>query len=436
MKREKAKGIIATFVLFAIITILLVVFLPTLKNRNMTGKSGAFNELPKINITLNDVDLETIEDDKTKKYAGNKVVISDSDDIAEYDDVEIKGHGNSTWENDKKSYRLKFTKKVSLFGAASVKKWVLLSNNFDATQLRNNIAFYLGKMLNMDYTVEGHYVELTIDDSYRGLYLAVPKIEISKDVVNLHSDFSVLVELDNLHGTEKGCYYSGEGMCFVVSDMVNKENEKVVMDEFIEGFNKFEKATREGDYNSIKDVIDVESFAKYFILSEFTINPDAYTTSWYMYKDALDDKIHVGPGWDYDFAFGNHNWIWNSNEDFYSPELDMVRETDAIGGKVFSNGEFVEKEPDYSISRVIIRLMKMPQFKNKVEDIFKKLLSGRKTELLSYARTQVNRIGSAILRDNDRWGRDSSESEIDYLLTWVGKRYDHFEKTYGGKDTK
>ena len=231
---------------------------------------------------------------------------------------------------------------------------------------------------------------------------------------------------------KKGCLYSKRGSCLTTKDVVNDDNAVLAMKQFVTNFNQLEIAVEEKDYDKVVELVDVESFAKYYLLSEFTVNPDAYTSSWYMYKDGADDKIHAGPGWDYDYAFGNRNWFWASGEDFYSPELDMIREEDAVGDDLIVDGKIVEREPDKKISRVIFGLMKMSQFRKVVESLFIDTMSGRKAELLDYIKMRASKIYPIILKDNDRWGR-----EIDYwlevgnLVDWVNKRYEHFEKTYG-----
>ena len=225
-------------------------------------------------------------------------------------------------------------------------------------------------------------------------------------------------------------------MCLVVNDVVMKDNLDPAMQSFMQSFTQLEMATKEKDYGKILDSIDVDSFARYFLLSEFTVNPDAYNSSWYMYKDGLDDKIHAGPGWDFDFAFGNRNWIWSDDESFYSPDLDMVREADALGGKFIFNGKTVEKEPNWTISRVIFGLMKIPEFRQKVREVFNDALAGRKMELLNYIGRKADEIYPAILRDNGRWEEVNYWSEVNSLLDWVDKRYEHFEKTYGNEENE
>ena len=223
-------------------------------------------------------------------------------------------------------------------------------------------------------------------------------------------------------------------MCLSVEDLVNKELEKEAMEGFLHDFDALEVAAKKKDFKAVSELIDVESFAKYFLLSEFTVNPDAYTSSWYMYKDGDEDKIHAGPGWDFDLALGNHEWVWNLNGDFYSPELDMVRKVEAFGGKVVTaKGRVIEKEPDLATSKTFYYLMEMPEFRKEVKAVFNEQMHGKKDELLNHMRGQISYIYAAAMRNEGKWHRGNFEKDVAYLMDWVAKRYDHFEEEYGGE---
>ena len=59
--------------------------------------------LPRINIDLNGVSLETIKEGKKEtKYKNNNLQVYNDGTIKSYSGVEIKGRGNSTWLQDKK----------------------------------------------------------------------------------------------------------------------------------------------------------------------------------------------------------------------------------------------------------------------------------------------------------------------------------------------
>lgn len=388
--------------------------------------------LPVLELSLEGTSFEEISGgEKTVKYPGNELTVIDGKQVDTYSEVEVKGRGNSTWMMPKKPLQLKLEDKVDLLGLGKARKWVLLANYLDASQLRNSVAADVAEMLGIGQALRGRYVELSIDGEYQGLYYLTHKVEISKKVVDLRNSLGVLVELDNLHRGDENCYWSTGSACLLAKDMVSEDLEAMVMEDFLTDFNQLEVAAENRDYAAVESLIDVESFAAYFLLNEFTANPDAYCSSWFMYKDGFDDKIHAGPGWDFDYALGNREWVWRLTEDFFSPENDMIREIDALGGKFMINGEVIEKEPDGVTSKLIYHLMKMPEFQNEVRRVYQEKMAGRKNELLMHLKWQEGQIYAALTRDYNKWERGDFAEEIDYLTDWVERRYDHFEKTYG-----
>lgn len=408
--------IIVFFVLFATIFKITEIIL--------THRSDNF---PKLEISLNEVPIEEIEtNNKDIKYPGNTVTTTIDGKTAAYNNVEIKGRGNSTWTQIKKPYQIKFENKEDFFNIGKNKKWILLADHFDSTHLRNDIAFYLEKLLKEPYNMEGSFIELSIDDNYRGLYYLSEKVEANKYRVDLKNDYGTLVEMDNIHGKAEGGDYDKQGNCILFKDFVNEDNASTVKENFISSLNSVYEKVRLKDFKAIEKIIDVDSFARYYLLNEFTVNPDAYRSSFYMYKDGLEDKIHAGPGWDFDFALGN--LLWYSPivdlDSFYSPYEDMVL-------KHYAYDKNDTKHID-ELFILIYDLMEIPEFEQRVKEIYQETLSGKGEQILDYIRSQAEYIKPAVKRDQERWKlKNNFDEEVDYLIDWVAKRYDHFEQTYG-----
>jgi len=58
--------------------------------------------------------------------------------------------------------------------------------------------------------------------------------------------------------------------------------------------------------------IDVPSFIDFFILNELANNVDGYRLSTFMHKDK-NEKLNMGPIWDFNLAFGNANYCGGSD---------------------------------------------------------------------------------------------------------------------------
>jgi hypothetical protein len=74
--------------------------------------------------------------------------------------IEIKGHGNSTWELPKKPYKLKLSDKAELLGMPAGKDFVLLANYLDRTLIRTAVAFALSERMGLPYTPRSRFVEV------------------------------------------------------------------------------------------------------------------------------------------------------------------------------------------------------------------------------------------------------------------------------------
>ena len=390
--------------------------------------------VPRINIDLNGVSLEEIKSgSKETKYEGNDLQVYDGGEILEYGGVEIKGRGNGTWVQEKKPFQIKFENKVDMFGMGEARKWYLLANALDETHLRNDIAFKLGKMLNMDYVLNGTFAELYFNGEYNGLYYLTQAVEIGKNTIDLKDELGILVELDNYYGASEDYHKTGNGDLIVIRDLVSKDKKNLALADFLTDYNDFEIAVKEGDFKKITELVDVDSFAKYYLVSEFSVNPDAYWTSFYMYKDGKDDKIHVGPIWDFDLAFANKNWGSWMGEVFYSPTETMVRKRELVLRDDYKD-ELTKEVYDWidAISVIVFNLMEMPEFQEKVRMIYDERLSGREEELIKTIVSKKEGISGAAFLNEKRWEQEGFANGVEMVIDWIRKRYEYFEKEYGG----
>lgn len=389
--------------------------------------------VPRVNIDLNGVELETIKNgSKDIKYDGNKIRIIEGKNKNNYDNVTLKGRGNGTWVQDKKPFQIKFEDKVDLFGMGKARKWYLLANNLDSTHLRNKAAAKIEKMLEMEYVIDSRYIELYVNEEYEGLYYLTPAMEIGKNSVDLRDENGVLVELDNIYGSVEEYYLTSSGDYLTIKDMVNWDNKNDVMSNFLDSYNRLESAINEKKFNEIQALIDVDSWAKYYLLSEFIVNPDAYWTSFYLYKDGLDDKIHAGPGWDFDLAFANKTWKNWIGSRFYSPTETMIRKQELLlrdSGEV-SLGEFEYMWSGF-LSTVVFDLMEISEFKERVIELYQRYFSGREDELINEIMVNANYIRDGAVIDNKKWNKGDFDVDLKEMVDWINRRYSYFEIKYG-----
>ena len=227
--------------------------------------------------------------------------------------LSIKGRGNSTWEQEKKTFALKFSEKTDLFGMGKAKKWVLLANYFDKTLLRNALTLTLGQELGIAYTPEWTFVDLYLNGQYQGNYLLTEKVEIGKERVNIDDENGgVLFEIEQQyrHSDCNYCHETPAGVHLTYKEPEAKDLGEEAIASLMETNNAFldafEASIPQG-IDSYSEYIDVDSFVNWYILNEFAKNYDsAFVTSCYCYRDG-NGKLCMGPPWDYDTCYGNQD---------------------------------------------------------------------------------------------------------------------------------
>ena len=149
------------------------------------------SELPVVYVNTDDglaVTSNTQKKDATITVQGN----SEFDTATYTGKTEIKGRGNSTWNEAvswgvKKPYKLKLNKKQNLLGLGSGKNkhWVLLANMIDHTNMRNEIVHNFSKDIGMEYSMKTTDVVLILNGQYEGLYELCEHVRIGASRVDV-----------------------------------------------------------------------------------------------------------------------------------------------------------------------------------------------------------------------------------------------------------
>ena len=297
----------------------------------LTGADGTVytvaamqSTLPSVYVDLNDTTLADIHADKDAKHKGNSIYISTLDgryDLAVEDSVEIKGRGNSTWRGyEKKPYQIKFDVKTSVLGMGEAKKWILLANAGDDTMMRNQLVYRAASQMDMPYVTQFEYVDLWIEGDYRGTFLLGEKVELGESRLDLHNDTGALFEQDIYFYNEEDYWFRSDvlGTEFVLKEIVEEEEETIAiaMEDFQTSLDTlmqyvYDTPAEEITLEQLSNMLDVDSFIKYYLINEYVLNWEAMETSCYMYKDGADDIIHFGPIWDFDTCLGNNDANYN-----------------------------------------------------------------------------------------------------------------------------
>ena len=329
-------------------------------------------------------------------------------------EMSIKGRGNSTWFQEKKPYQIAFSEKVNLFGMGKAKKWVLLANYLDPSMVRTQLAFDCGNVLNHNgpFSCQGQFVELYVQDAgrktedYIGLYYLTHRIAIGKTELNLNDPDGILMELNQPSHYDNGIEDMPVESALYHSRFTLKDCEgeaQQAEDSFMELYNRFEEALAQRDWEEISACIDMDSFASYYLLSEFTADSDTSVSSFFMYRDGENDIIHAGPYWDYDSTMGS--FVYDEVV-FDSP------------GRLWANKGRVTEGRRFEVFEV---LFEFPQFRTLVSRAWKELSAALPGILLKLEAT-CRTIRTAADRDHRRYKLPAFRDSVNELTRWVLRR--------------
>ena len=240
----------------------------------------------------------SLTDSNNPKYNVSRADINDG----------IRGRGNSTWGVPQKSYRIKFDKKTSLFGLPAAKSWILLTNWYDPTLLKNAFVFELGRRLKLPYNHSYHHIELYLNGNYNGNYILTEHNQVGEGRVDISETEGWLVEMD-FHYDEYPQFRTDNYWLPVM--IKSPEFEPANMNNSAYAFVRNDwnqlcdlMASSSFPENGYRELIDMESILNYFLVQVLTQNHDFnHPGSVYWHKDK-NGKISAGPLWDFDLSFG------------------------------------------------------------------------------------------------------------------------------------
>lgn len=305
------------------IFVMLLSFLLPSAAQMANGQEQDFVQLSNLpTLYINTYDCKAITSKTSYKLATMWRVEGDS--IAVYDSLQIRGRGNSTWNLEKKPYRIKFQKKQKFLGKghANARNWTLMANHVDKTLLRNALASFIASRLGQTFVPSAAHVDIVLNGTYLGNYQVSDHVDVNKGRVEITEQDGImamddttgisggyLLQLDGQAGTDPvyfNTYTTGAAVSIKSPDEdVINSRQKSYIQNYV---NSFEKKLFSSNYKDMekgyRPLIDSLSMASYFLTVEYCANADGYY-SIYFYKDRYDPHLYFGPCWDYDIAFNN-----------------------------------------------------------------------------------------------------------------------------------
>lgn len=422
---------------------------PAIDDTALEGVPGVGDRVPVLWIEV-DGSIPTGE-----KADGTASIILPSTD--DHDDVDedpralsvpmgIEIHGSSSQGYPKKGYRIELRDEDGedadhkVLGLPKGSDFVLHAPYSDKTLIRNAFAYRMARAMageDGSWQPRTRFVELYDDGRYRGVYLLVERVRRDGDRV----DIPVPAETDA--GDLTGGYivrieqHRNEGWDTVRGTKIDYhypryEDITSEQDAYLRGwFEDFEDALSADDFASTyADDVAVQDWLDHYILNEVAHNIDAYRLSAYLYKDAEVDggRLHAGPVWDFDRAFGNVNYC--DCERTYGFIIDDLTEC----------GE------GYQYPFWWKRLLSDPAFQNALRCRYEAHRAGvlSDAEIDRAIDELVAELEHAEPRDHDEWDTigeyvdpnsyvgDTYEDEVDFLRTWQHERIEWLDANLPG----
>jgi hypothetical protein len=376
-----------------------------------------------------------------------------SDDFNAYDGfIGIEVRGSSSQSFPKVGYGLETRladgtdNQVELLGFPIEEDFVLHGPYSDKSLIRNALAYHLAREL-MPYAPRIRMVEVVINNDYLGVYLFTEKVKRDRNRV----DVKKLSPEDTSGNEQTGGYilkfdkFTGEDfdlpILFESNYNADTEVEQTIrflyhypkpenivgsQRAYIESWmHNFEQALAGDDFldqnDGYRQYVDLESFVDFLLINEISRNVDGYRLSTFMYKERDDQggKLHMGPVWDFNLAFGNADYCGGAAPQGWGYNFGVICPDDF-----------------WQLPFWWDRLREDPDFVAMLGDRWNELRNGAFSDerLNATIDSLVTVMDDAPRRNFERWPvlgeyvwpnvflGETYEAEIDYLKRWVEDR--------------
>ena len=367
----------------------------------------AVDGIPWIHLVPDDGDPS--EDPDAREWWPGSITVTEDGVVTHSGRMGVHVRGNSSTDYDKKSFALETWDgqdqdvDVAFVGLPAEEDWVLQGPYSDKTLMRNALIYGWSNAVGF-YASRSRFVEVQMNDDYRGVYVAMEKIKQDAQRVDLSSGDALLKR----DWVEHGEVVLETRSCRDELLLKWPDERGSVEDELSD----IEDELLAGEYGRV----DLESFVDHMLLVELGRNVDGYVLStWIVLEDGV---LKMGPVWDYNGALGNADYF-----EAWDPE-----------GWHFENEEFPADNPRgfcwYEA------LLSDPAFVSLREERWRLHRQGAWSDEALLADIDANAalLGPAAGRNFERWDvlgeyvwpndsgaedRESYEAEVAYLKDWL-----------------
>jgi len=364
----------------------------------------------------------------------NDVGVNNLSDLADNYNIKIERRGHTSQTFAKKSYSFNVYDSVykktavPLLNLPPSKKWVLYGPFADKSLIRNALTYSIYTQMG-NYAPRTQFIDLVINDNYRGIYMLTEKIQIGQDHLNINplkidkkdslkANGGYLLEIDRNNWKAPFPPKSDTSSHALFYDIYAPKKNKLnpyIEEKIKSQYYSFEKHLYEED--SIYKHLDINSFIDYLIITEVTKNIDGYCLSTFLYNKNINDntpKFYIGPIWDYNFSFGLTDY-----REGFNPE-----------GYVYNSTKFIPFWWKKLLSNEVFE----GQLKSRYFELRKTTLSNQNINAtidslanICSASAEFNFNKWTVLNSTEFWPNyflgKTYDDEINYLKKWTKERF-------------
>ncbi len=147
---------------------------------------------------------------------------------------------------------------------------------------------------------------------------------------------------------------TGQAVVVKYPEFATKDEMKWIIEEF----EKAESAIYSNNTEAIKNAVDVDSFARMYLIQEMSLNLDSCATSYYVHNNLESGKLVASPVWDYDWAFGAHlskKFVYNGSSMVEnSTSLDNPKQTFVKNKALKTDADDNTKKSNYNFQAKLV----------------------------------------------------------------------------------
>lgn len=367
-------------------------------------------EVPVVHIDTESGDMAYIHAGKGNEEKANIRIYSAEGVLTCHETLKsIAARGNSTFGEEKKPYTIQFTEPENVFGMGEAEKWILLANAFDLTNLRNHLVLESAPQMGLAYTPDAQWVELYLNREYAGLYQLCEKNEINANRVDIPQQDSFLFSLEDRGRivTQNLPHYetkNGQVIRIRHPEVLTESDEEklALLVQRAENAIMSEDGIDPDSGAAWDEVIDVDSWARKYLIEEIFANIDAGKWSQYFHIKGDGETIYAGPVWDYDLSAAI-SWQTSMTNAWYCNRLSPNAER---------------------ISPWFDALSRKPEFMQRVVQIYMDEALPVMDELINNGIQQSEKIiAQSNIMNGIRWNRTSEpEGEVWRIENYLRER--------------